>query len=79
MKRFFLASLGVFLLLPGLCSAATILITAPWTIESFIHPEKYPNMDASAMIFWPLLWGICFLISWGGWRLLRSARKGNPG
>ena len=79
MKRFFLASLGVFLLLPGLCSVATMLITAPWTIESFIRPEKYPNMDASAMIFWPLLWGVCFLISWGGWRLLRSTRKENKG
>ncbi len=79
MKRFLLVSLGVFLLLPGLCSAATIMITAPWTIESFFRPEKYPNMDASAMVIWPLLWGVCFLISWRGWKLLRSARKGNQG
>ena len=75
MKRIILASLGVFLLLPGLCSAATMLITVPWTIDSFIRPEKYPNMHASVLIFWPLLWGVCFLIGWCGLKLLRRSKK----
>lgn len=69
------ALFGIIFLLPGLCSAATILVTAPWTIDSVIRPDKYPNMDASAFILFPLLWGVCFLVSWVGWRLLRNARK----
>ena len=67
--------IGVILLFPGLCSLVTFVTTLPWVIESFFHPEKYPNFHLSGASVWLVIWGICFLVSWGGWVLLRGPKS----
>jgi hypothetical protein len=63
-----LGLVGIVLLLPGLCAAAFAvgMIPALWS-------------DPSAMIPLGMLWAVCFLISYGGIRLLRRSTRRRSG
>ena len=59
---------GLVLLLPGLCAVFSFLSMAPALLG-----------DTTAIIPLGLLWALCFLISYGGVRLIVRSSRGSRG
>lgn len=71
MKRFLLSLIYMLMLLPGLISMAMILFYAA---RYFGGDLQAANAVAGGTVSWwqlLLLWIVCFVISWSGWRLLK--------
>ncbi len=67
MKRFLLSLLYMLMLLPGLISIMMIVFHAAQYIGGDLQ-------EGSTVSWWQLLllWIVCFVISWFGWRLLKQ-------
>ena len=72
MARFALILFGAILLLPGACALGFMAFGAS------MLPELGPSdLGAAAYIggMGLLLWGVCFLISYGGFRMIRRGLR----
>lgn len=70
-----LVLVGVLLLLPGLCSLFTILITLTTALQNF---RQIPQaLSDPSFLSLGVLWLVTFAISWGGIQLIRKATRGN--
>ena len=65
--RVFLGLVGAILLLPGLCSAGFMVFILPGLATG-------RNTGDAAMLI--TVWAFGFAIAWGGFVLLRKARRG---
>jgi hypothetical protein len=61
--------LGGILLLPGLCAAGFMAFFG----IAFVQNPRDMISDIGITLQLVVLWAVCFLIAWGGFRLLRRA------
>ena len=72
MKRFLLAALYMFMLVPGFISAAMILLYLPGLFSGQFGSQALTWDNGGSMALTLLGWSAAFVISWSGWRLLRQ-------